>query len=369
MKKLLQRILASVLTAVMAIQVLPLTALAAEQDGVKQESTVSVSNDYIQIIVNRENGGYTINTKEGDVIRKSDDNTALLHRGDNFDTSFTSFQLGNDKSQQYIFGNSYGFLGLSSSDVATESDATGITSTWTVKDLEVKQRIELVNDISSEQLGTAKITYILTNKGTTDISDAKARVLMDTMLGTNDSAVYEVDKPQAGTGYDIITAEKTISGEYVPADYFAKDDGFNPTVVAFGVNSILNNASKPSRMTFAHWVNIAATKFDYTPDTGLTFTNGINDTRTADSAAAMYYELGKIEASKSVTLSTYYGVTANLKNKANSVIINSTAPKKLILNAAGTAYTGENKDNEFTIQTTISNTKPLAKEWKKNKSL
>ena len=43
-------------------------------------------------------------------------------------------------------------------------------------------------------------------------------------------------------------------------------------------------------VTFAHWANIASTVFDYTPDEALNFTNNLNDKKTADSAAALYYD-------------------------------------------------------------------------------
>jgi hypothetical protein len=149
---MMKRILAFILSMMIVLTVLPAPSLAQET------GTVTVENEYIRVTVSRENGGYTISTKKGDILKKTDDNKALTHRGENFDTSFTSFQIDGDSGKEYVFGTDYGFLGLASSPVATTSDSAGITSWWSVNDLEITQRIELVNSDSSEQLGTAMIS-------------------------------------------------------------------------------------------------------------------------------------------------------------------------------------------------------------------
>ncbi|MDR3121032.1 MAG: hypothetical protein LBU58_06840, partial [Clostridiales bacterium] len=111
------------------------------------------------------------------------------------------------------------------------------------------------------------------------------------------------------------------------------------------------------QMTFAHWANVAAQKFDYTIDPTLTFSNELNKQRTADSAAALYFDLGTIPAGGEKSFSTFYGVTANLKNRDNQVLINTTAPAKLQFNESRTAYIGSGgaADNLIRINSTVSN--------------
>lgn len=355
----MKRIIASVISMIMILTLLPAPVFAQET------GTVTVENEYIRVTVSKENGGYTISTKKGDILKKTDDNKALTHRGENFDTSFTSFQIDGDRSKEYVFGNDYGLLGMASAPVATKADSAGVTSTWSVNNLEVTQRIELVNSDSSEQLGTAIISYTVKNNSSSGMA-LKSRVLIDTQLGEKDFGYYEVTKGVLGGGYSFIDRETTLSGAEVPADYFVKDSPFKPEVAAFGVNSVIAS-DKPYQMTFAHWANIAAAKFDYSPDNKLTFSNELNAHRTADSAAALYYNLGSIPAGGERSFTTYYGVTANLKNKDNQVLINTTAPAKLTFNESRTAYIGSSGqgDNLIRINSTITNPVAQNKRYKK----
>lgn len=356
----MKRVISLLLSIVMFVSIWPTPAVhAAEED------TVTIENDYIRLTVSKENGGYTISTLEGDILKKSDNDKLLTHRGENFDTSFTSFKIDDNTDKTYVFGNDYGLFGMDSSSVETEVDSAGITSTWHVNDLEVSQRIELVSGVSSEQLGTALISYMVRNKSQADIS-VKSRVLIDTQLGDKDFGYYEVTKGILGAGYNSIDKETTLSGGAVPADYFVKDSPFEPDIAAFGVNSVIST-DKPYKMTFAHWANIASTKFDYTIDPTLTFSNAFNKHRTADSAAALYFELGSIKAGGEKSFSTFYGVTANLKNKDNQVIINTTAPSKLEFDDTRTAFIGSSgkADNLIRINSTISNPALQDKTYKK----
>ncbi|MDR3120610.1 MAG: hypothetical protein LBU58_04670, partial [Clostridiales bacterium] len=244
-KRTVKRTLSLLLAIAMALSLLPVSPVSAAG-----EDTVTVANDYIKVTVSTKNGGYTISTLQGDILKKSDDDKALTHRGDYFDTSFTSFQIDGDSEKEYIFGNAYGFLGASSSEVTTTTDSVGVTSAYSVGDLEFVQRIELVSGANSEQLGTALISYTVRNKSQSGAA-VKSRVLIDTQLGEKDFGYYEATKGVLGAGYDFIERETTLSGDAVPADYFVKDAPFEPDIAAFGVNSVIST-DKPYQMTFAH---------------------------------------------------------------------------------------------------------------------
>lgn len=363
----MKRIISIILATVFIILALPIETALAVWTAPK---TVEIKNEYIKVIVSNENGGFTISTLEGDILKKTDNNMALTHRGANMDTSFTSFRIGNE---DYIFGNDYGFLGHKTEKVVTEKDPKGawVKSTWAIKDTEIEQKITMINNEASEQLGTAMISYTVRNKGT-GAKTIKSRVLMDTQLGEKDFGYYELPKQNLGQGYEYFEFERTWDkildpSIRMPADYFVRDNPFASDIVGFGVNSVFED-QKPYKMTFAHWANIAATKFDYEPDTTLNFTNNLNKTKTADSAAALYYDLGSIEKGTEKVFSTYYGVTANLKNKDNKVLINTTAPSKLeFTDSSNTAYKGSEKavgENIVRINTTITNPKDSKMNYK-----
>ena len=83
-----------------------------------------------------------------------------------------------------------------------------------------------------------------------------------------------------------------------------------PRITAYTVN---NAASMPYRVTFAHWNNLAATAFDYTPNPEMNFTSRNNLLyQTADSAYALYYDMGSVAPGGEGSLvSTNYGVYSN----------------------------------------------------------
>ncbi|GEM_PF-662211 len=337
-----KRILSGFLVLAMVFTFLTEYTLAA---SVPEHDTVMIQNEYIKIAVSKNNGGYVISTLEGDILKKSDNNVDLTHRGENFDTSFTSFRV-DDKD--FVFGTSGGNLTTTNTDIS-------ITSKWSKGDMIYQQTITLVNNAQSEQLGTAMITYAVKNNSS-KTKTVKSRVLIDTQLGDKDYGYYEIPRQNLGQGYEYFEFERTWEGGSMPADYFVRDNPFTSSIVGYGVNSVFEDM-KPYKMTFAHWANIASTVFDYTPDSSLNFTNPINDEKTGDSAAALYYDLGSIAAGKEKSFSTYYGVTANLKNKDNQILINSTAPTMLTLNKDKSAFIGTSgkEDGIVRINTTIAN--------------
>ena len=359
-----KRVLSAILIFSVLFAVLPVNIAFAEES-----QTTEISNQYIRIVVNNKNGGYVISTLEGDILKKSDNNVSLTHRGENYDTSFTSFKIGND---EYVFGEKYGLFKKNSTDVITKRDENGnfIKSVWSVDNFEIEQNISLVNNDTSEQLGTAMITYTVRNKSSNGKS-IKSRILIDSQLGENDYGYYEVPKQKLGQGYEYFEFEKTWDTSLdptvkMPSDYFVRDNPYSSNIVGYGVNSVFTE-QKPYKMTFAHWANIASTVFDYEPDETLNFTNNLNDKKTADSAAALYYDLGTVEAGGEKTFSTYYGVTANLKNKENKIIMNTTAPSKLeFTNDSRTAYRGsDGEDNVVRINVNLTNPQFAGKNYKK----
>ena len=105
---MLKRMISILLMISVMAAMLPVGAVFADPTDA---GTVTISNQYIKVIVNEENGGYVIATLDGDILKKSDDNAALTHRGEHYDTSFTSFRIDSD---EYVFGEKYGLFGSKS---------------------------------------------------------------------------------------------------------------------------------------------------------------------------------------------------------------------------------------------------------------
>ncbi len=353
MKRRIYKALSCLLACVLMLGLLPQAAYAAQD-------TLTVRNGTVEVTVSAKNGGFAIRTLEGDVLTKDDNNKNLLFRRDAFDTSFTSFQVSIDGGapKEYIFGNNYSFLGLGSSGLTVSEVAGGIEAGWTVGNLTFIQRLEPVFNEASNEHGTVAISYRMVNNTGKSVT-ARVRVLLDTALGEQDYAYYELANEYEG-GYRRIEREQVVyDTQYIPANFFAYDNYENPTMAAYTVKDLSPEAIRPYQLAFAHWNNLAATVFDFVPDGDLTFTNPNNKKYlTADSAAALYYDLGSVAPGAEGKLSFYYGVDSHVKIKdTDRVGISITAPTGLTLSPDKTHYTDAqgNPTGKFEITTNVVN--------------
>ena len=340
-KKYGSRILSFALSAVLVMGLIPVTGIRTQATEIEE---MKLENGYLQVEVSEKNGGFAIRTSKGDKINKADNNKMLLfHNGDD-DTSFTSFQVTRDgETKEYIFGGEY--EGSTAVSVTKANDE--IKATWSVDNLTFIQTISLVNSGSNEH-GMAYISYEVLNTG--EEADIKCRILMDTALGYQDYAYYNV-----GDGNNLVQSEQTLEKEGYNKSFYSVDNPFAPSVVAYTVNaSIENKECMPYMTTFAHWNNLAATVFDYEADDTMTFTNAYNkEYLTADSAYAMYFDMGNVAKNQSSIIATNYGVFSNeTVDYSASAALNVIAPDVMELTSDKAAY---KDDGHFTATTAIEN--------------
>jgi len=342
-----------ILTLTIILGLLPVNELnaMAASDGV-----ISMSNAYITVDVSEKNGGFAIRTEKGDKLNKSDDNKDLLYHSDEYDTSFTSFEVtyADGSTREYLFGGSYGFLGLSSSDVkVTRINDSEIHAVWSVDNLTFTQKLSLVNSGANEH-GMVSIAYDVVNKGSSPVS-VKARILLDTALGNQDYGCYQVI--DTNNMYRSIKTETVITAsDSIPQNFFAFDDPYNPTITAYTVSL---QGQTPYQVAFGHWNNLASTLFNFAPNNLMDFTDKTNKYLTADSAYALYYDLGSISASGGTgSLLTYYGVYSHENaSEKSTMTVDITAPTSLSLNSEKKDYiplvsVGQ---ADFSVNTVINN--------------
>lgn len=354
MNKILKRFVSLILTVAITAGALPLTAFAADDDN----EIYTLSNEFIKVEVSGKNGGFHIDTVAGDKLEKDDDNKMLLHNSSEYDTSFTSFRITADgKSKDYIFGRSYGFLGLSGTDIKTVKSDSRITSVWTVEGIEITQNIELANSSSAEN-GMVIISYTAKNSAGKKTDNVSARIMLDTALGYQDYAYYKI--PDNGT-YITVENERIVDGSTVGHMMFGYDDENKPKITAYTVNaSVGNEECVPEKVAFGHWNNLAATVYDFEPNKDLTFTNPYNaQYLTADSAYALYFDMGALDVGSESTCATNYGVYSNAGvGRDAKLAINISGSNPLTLNANKTAYVSANagdKEGELTLGASIKN--------------
>lgn len=339
MKRIWQRALCAFLVVALLASAMPVlpTAVAATPE------TLSMQNDNIELTVSTKNGGFVVRTLEGDIITKDDNNKDLLYRRDQFDTSFASFLVTEGSSStEYIFGNDYSYRGWTTK-LSVTREQSGIRAVWTVNNLVFTQLLEPILNQAANEHGTVRISYSVENKTGAPI-DVKLRLLLDTALGEQDFAYYELAQgPTADESFICIEQETSLgeTTDYLPTNFFAYDDYLNPTTAAYTIFDQSAEGVKPYRLAFGHWNNLAATVFDFVPDGTLTFTNSYNRRYlTADSAMAVYYDLGSVAiGSTSRQAATYYGVDSKVRVKdSDRVGVTVTAPPGLKLNEAQDAY-------------------------------
>lgn len=314
-----KRLLSWLLCAAMVLGLLPTMAVTALADELAEAYTLS--DDYISVSVSKKNGGFTVRTVEGDRLKKSDNNKKLLYHDGQYDTSFLSFRVGTGNAvKDYLFGGKY----PGSSGVAVTEENGTVKAVWSVDGLTFTQSIALANTSSNES-GMVSLSLSVTN-GSGAAVPVQARILYDTALGEQDFGYYQYNDTSTQKT-ETISQEKVLTSN-IPQQLFATDDPYSPSVVAYSVNS----DKQPTQAAFGHWSHLASTLFDFTPVETLDFTNTRSEYMTADSAYALYFNLGNVAAGGSTSLNTYYGVFSNHKTPASdSVAVNLTAPVRLRL--------------------------------------
>ena len=362
MKTNLKRILSSVLVAVMLLTSIP-TAVYAAGTGADNPEKLELSDEYIKVTVSGKNGGFLIDTLEGDKLEKADNNKFLLYPAEDYDTSYTSIRVTrkNGDVEDYIFGRKYGFLWLEGRDISLTKEGNSIVASWSVKDITVEQRLTLLDEMAPQH-GMVGISYIVSTTSD-DVENVKLRIMLDTALGYQDYGTYQV--PNALNEYVTVVGEKIIDtngGIDYNHTLFAIDDAKSPNISAYTTDAKVEGDADvmPYQIAFGHWNNLASSVFDFVPDEELDFTNPYNmDYMTADSAYALYYDMGAIAQNGDAAIATYYGVFSNSTvSQEEGAAINFTAlPANMQFNEDKTAYLPQvgDKNGDVKLQMTIEN--------------
>lgn len=312
-----------------------------------EDNSIEVKNQFISCIVDPDTGRFGINTVEGAPRRSGDQEVPLLFKGEEPETSFTTFRIDN---KDYIFGNNYGFLGIQGGIAKSPTTQNGVNTTvWKLGDLEARQQLTLVADSNNPDVGNVKVTYTLVNNGKTAKS-VGSRMLFDTMLGTNDGSpliIPGIDKP--------VEYEASYEGEEVPSFWQSADTDISPEVVSYGLVSGWDNEA-PDRMVVAHWSGIGSTKWDYQVDSTVKFASVFNKYNKSDSAVALYWDPETIEPGETRVYETFYGLGVFMSSDGNTFLTSLTGPDSLELRSDKTGYVQE----EFEISLALDNSLPVS---------
>ncbi len=350
----MKRMIACLLSFIMLAGFIPvdgIIALAAEHEA------YSIDNGYIRVQVSKENGGFIVNTVNGDTLKKSDNNKKLLFHTGEYDTSFVSYRVTEEDGTQkdYIFGGKYGDSSDPSHRGVTVTQATensDIIAAWSVESYTFTQTISLANESSNEH-GMVSVMLSAANSSGRNVN-IKARILLDTALGGNDFGTYQAVDEDSIT-HSIYTEQILDGADYpIPQNFYCLDNIFNTSITAFSVNS---PQAMPYQAAFGHWNNLAASLFDFAPDSSMDFTKIHNDYLTADSAYALYYDMGSVGTTPA-SMVTYYGVYSHKDvSGAEKVAVDVSLPLRLELNDARDDYVRQSNEGiaDFAAGVTFQN--------------
>lgn len=315
----------AILLAVLLAFSLPLSVFAQE---IGKDDVTVLGNSLVKVTVNNHTGRFAIRTVDGQPIRKQDQNVNMMFRGDDPETSFTTFRIN---GTDYIFGNPYKFAAdffseISEPRIVQNTDGTKqIETVWTVKGVQIKQIIKLYMNTSDKMnAGNVNVGYVVYNNTDATV-EVGTRILLDTMVGNNDGPAFQVgkaykvplqverrlvdeDKLPAGISEDE-KALYTLPAYWVMKDKYDSSNPLATRVVAYGFNNFSeNDMNIVDEMVVGHWSKMANTKWDYEVNPNLDFTTDTNDYGTADSAVALYWNPDSISAGTSHSYETVYGL-------------------------------------------------------------
>ncbi len=282
-------------------------AASAQGVQVRRGDSVVIENEFIAIIVNgraEDTGRFSVNTTGGDPSRAGDEAKPLVYGTERAPGPWTSYTTVRIDGRDYVFGGPTGKragrTGLYGEMVAAPYifEDREIRATWRMEDIVVTQILTLAAGITTGQMDTARIEYVVTNEGSRS-RQVGLRIMLDTMLGANDGAPFQV------SGEGLFT-DMAFRGDAIPDYYQAFDSLANPQVVSQGTLRALDT-TVPDAVYFSNWGSLADGVWDFDFSPGRDFTRA-GEEFLLDSAVAMYWDPRPLDPGATRRYVTYYGL-------------------------------------------------------------
>ncbi|MDZ7375862.1 MAG: gliding motility-associated C-terminal domain-containing protein [candidate division KSB1 bacterium] len=259
--------------------------------SLKPVQRVTLQNDFIEVAVSDRYPGtnFTLGITGGLPITPYDNNKAILFGHPNPYTSFSTLWID---GKEVIYGSQEGRL---LDDPYVSRDNKSIERNWGYGNLEIKQKVSLVVSEWSETKyeDTAQLQYIIINNDHV-AHQVGIRVLFDTMLGQNDSALIRT------SNYPFTGFEQDFHAPNIPSWWIAIE-GTQRKVLFSAQGSIKGyGATPPDRFVIANWSNIFNTKWHYNTNGELGIVH--------DSAVAMWWDPVTVPPGKVHIICTYIGL-------------------------------------------------------------
>lgn len=305
---------------------LSLPRAASAQDA----TNLVIQNEYIAIIVNagdEDTGRFAVDTTYGDPARDTDDYKNLIYGSPTPWTSYTTVRID---GRDFVFGGptkrTAGMNGLYGvpmvkPQVVGEGRAQEIVAAWDMDGVLVTQRLGFARSTTTGLYDTSRITYVVENRGQ-EPKNVGLRLLIDTMLGSNDGAPFKV------AGMDIYT-DTEFAAPSVPEFWQAFDSLENPTVIAQGTLKG-GELTPPDTVFFTNWGSVSQQLWDVKLEPGRDFTR--EGEFELDSAMVLRWDEHPLQPGESRTYVVYYGL-GGVTISPGQLLLGITSPAEVALSS------------------------------------
>lgn len=238
-----------------------------------------MSNGYIAFNIEND-GHFAIGTTGGDPDNSKDNNKKMLYGFSSGSTSYSTLRID---GASYIFN---------ASTNSFNADEANNVSEATYNDVDIQQILSLTNNPATGRADLIEVKYVVTNESESE-KNVGLRIMMDTMLGGNDSAPFRI--PQ----YGAITTETEYTGDEIPQFWQAFDNLTSPSVIAQG-RLYQTEEDKPDKVQFCNWRGLSNCNWEYTVHPG---------SGNGDSGVAMTWYETPLAPYESKEYVTYYGLS------------------------------------------------------------
>jgi hypothetical protein len=281
---------------------LALAVLCSQAAERPNDRVAAIENEFIRIRVNAgpaEAGRFAVDTTGGDPSRSADDGKVLIYGSREPWTSYTTV---------IVDGTSYVFGGPSERRAGHGTPAANLTApprasadridaSARVGDIEISQELTFARSPTTRVKDAALITYQVTNRG--GRPDAVGlRVVLDTMLGSNDGAPLRA-------GDRAISTATQLAGSELPDYWQAFDSLAQPAVISQGTLRA-PGLTPPDRVAMVDWGTLADAPWDFAFPTGAGFTRKGEEAQ--DTAVALYWDPVPLKPGETRAYATMYGI-------------------------------------------------------------
>ena len=302
MKKLAKKFMTAAVALSMTATMFAATASASDVTV----GSNYVENEFIHLYCGSDYSRYGLKTTGGNPDNPNDDSKNLLY-------PTTSRMFVSIDGRVFTLG----------SDAAPVPDEAGkkITASKDYNGLTVERILTIVPNGNTNREDTVEFKMVVTNN-TTENHEVGARIMLDTMLGSNDHAPFRM--PNLGA----VTMRTQLEGNDIPEMYQAFDNLSEPTVVSTG--TFARGADKPDIVQFNRWGS--STNNTLIPSCDSTLEIG-------DSAVNSIWNEKTLAPGKSIAYKTYYGLGEFVASGNTELVVGATkATPNFVINEEGTGY-------------------------------